>query len=211
MPGRRDPGDGTSPPDPRGKRAAILEAARTLFLETGYGSTNVDAIAQRAAVSKATVYAHFPGKAELFSEVIRSQVESSFALVGVDLEGSAEERLTLMAERFLDLVLSPAAVSIHRCMIAEGAQFPELTELFVAAGPDQVRGAFRTQLARIDAQGLLSIPDPELASELFLGMLKGQALTRSCLELPPEYTGDGRTRRVTEAVRLMCCGYAAGG
>ena len=40
----------------------ILSAARTLFLNHGYGDTSMDAIARRAAVSKATLYSHFDGK-----------------------------------------------------------------------------------------------------------------------------------------------------
>ena len=43
-------------------RAAVVEAARALFLERGYGATTVDAISERADVPPATVYRLFASK-----------------------------------------------------------------------------------------------------------------------------------------------------
>ena len=56
------------------KRAAILDAARDLFLQRGYGGTSMDDVAARAAVSKQTVYKNFADKQRLFIEVITSDV-----------------------------------------------------------------------------------------------------------------------------------------
>jgi AcrR family transcriptional regulator len=43
-------------------RGAVVEAARTLFLERGYGATTVEAISSRADVPPATVYRLFSSK-----------------------------------------------------------------------------------------------------------------------------------------------------
>lgn len=43
-------------------RAAVVEAARTLFQERGYGATTVEAISERADVPPATVYRLFSSK-----------------------------------------------------------------------------------------------------------------------------------------------------
>ena len=43
-------------------RAAVVDAARTLFLERGYGATTVEAISERADVPPATVYRLFSSK-----------------------------------------------------------------------------------------------------------------------------------------------------
>src|SRR5262249_19278483 len=48
------------------RREAILEAAREAFAETGYHETSLDAVAERAGVSKALLYEHFGSKRELF-------------------------------------------------------------------------------------------------------------------------------------------------
>ncbi len=54
-----------------------LDAARTLFLERGYASTTVDAIAEKAGVSLATIYKTYGGKAGLTRELCRRALEGS--------------------------------------------------------------------------------------------------------------------------------------
>jgi TetR/AcrR family transcriptional regulator, regulator of autoinduction and epiphytic fitness len=49
----------------RSTRREIVDAAARLFAERGYVATSFDAIATEAGVSRATVFAHLPTKAEL--------------------------------------------------------------------------------------------------------------------------------------------------
>src|ERR1700753_3833872 len=53
------------------KTEKIVEAASQLFLEQGYGAVSMDQIARDAGVSKATVYAHFESKENLFAAIIQ--------------------------------------------------------------------------------------------------------------------------------------------
>ena len=55
-------------------RARILEAARDQFLRLGFSPVTTDDIASAAGVSKATLYRAFPGKEQLFREVILGQL-----------------------------------------------------------------------------------------------------------------------------------------
>ena len=64
------------PMDPE-KRAAVLEAAKALFLARGYDGTSMDAVAQAAGVSKLTVYSHFQDKDTLFVEAVKAARRSS--------------------------------------------------------------------------------------------------------------------------------------
>lgn len=50
---------------PEQRRAAVVDAARELFLAQGIEATSVDAIARRAGVAKGTVYLSFPTKQHL--------------------------------------------------------------------------------------------------------------------------------------------------
>jgi len=50
-------------------RQAIADAARDLFLESGFDAVTIKQIADRADVSLATVYAHFPQKEALVFDV----------------------------------------------------------------------------------------------------------------------------------------------
>lgn len=51
------------------KRLVIIQAAKELFLEYGYATITVDQIADRAGVTKRTLYSHFPSKLALFVHV----------------------------------------------------------------------------------------------------------------------------------------------
>jgi AcrR family transcriptional regulator len=57
---------------------AIIDAATRLFVDAGYGATSIDAIAETAGVSRATVFAAVGGKAELLKRAY------DVALVGDD-------------------------------------------------------------------------------------------------------------------------------
>src|SRR5687767_11182338 len=63
----------------RETRRRILDAARELFLEQGYGATTISAIASRAGVAVQTVYAVFGSKRQLLSDLV------DVSIVGDDL------------------------------------------------------------------------------------------------------------------------------
>ncbi|WP_062992974.1 TetR/AcrR family transcriptional regulator [Nocardia anaemiae] len=53
-------------------RAAVLEAASTLFVRDGFEATSVEDIARLSQSSKGAVYHHFHDKREMFAEVFRN-------------------------------------------------------------------------------------------------------------------------------------------
>jgi AcrR family transcriptional regulator len=63
----------------RQTRRAILEAARTLFYQKGYGNATIEAIAQEAEVATETIYAIFGNKQTILKD-----------LVGITLVGDDE-------------------------------------------------------------------------------------------------------------------------
>jgi len=55
---------------PEVSRGEILDAALACFTEAGYHETSIDAIADRAGLSKGAIYWHFAGKRELFLALV---------------------------------------------------------------------------------------------------------------------------------------------
>jgi AcrR family transcriptional regulator len=72
---------------------AIIDAATRLFVEIGYGATSIDAIAQAAGVSRATVFTAVGGKAALLKRAY------DVALVGDDEPVSLPDRAASRAIR----------------------------------------------------------------------------------------------------------------
>lgn len=54
--------------------AAIREAALAVFLNAGFAAATMEAIAQRAQVSKGTLYARYDSKEQLFRAVIEDEI-----------------------------------------------------------------------------------------------------------------------------------------
>jgi AcrR family transcriptional regulator len=63
------------------RRASIFDAACHVFAERGYESARLGEIAAAAGVSKALIYEHFPGKRELYAEILRRGTEEALERV----------------------------------------------------------------------------------------------------------------------------------
>jgi AcrR family transcriptional regulator len=83
-------------------RRRLLEAARELVEEGGYGAASVLAMAERAGVAAGTLYRHYPSKEDLFVELFRSvcdrEVEEMRAAARAP--GRATDRLVSVLETF---------------------------------------------------------------------------------------------------------------
>lgn len=195
---------------PGSKPALILEAAANLFLQHGYGAVSMDAIAKEAGVSKATLYAHFDGKDALFSTLVRMECAGLVTAVNQDeLERlSPEQALTLIARRYLEVLLSPRAIGGYRIVLAEAVRFPELAENFYRAAPAPALALVFRYLNGATAAGLLTVPDPGIAAEQFLDMLKSHLHLRLLLGMEAAAPEGEIERLITATVRLFTRGYA---
>lgn len=168
------PQEAPAAPGREAKRDAILEAARKVFMEVGFGATSMDTIAAEARVSKQTVYNHFGSKEELFAAMVRFFVDQKLTVFNEAAKGGKpEETLRTIAHQFLDHGAAEQRVAMYRVLMAEAPRFPELGDIFYSAGPAVVRKYLADYLAEQHARGVLRVEDPMLTAEQFFGMLNG--------------------------------------
>jgi AcrR family transcriptional regulator len=181
-----------------GKVESILGAATRTFLASGFGAVSMDTIAREAGVSKATVYAHFAGKEDLFGAMVGRVCERHFETFSAQELDPTDVRasLTTLGRRFLDLVLSPDAIAVHRIIVAEVTRFPALGEVFWRAGPERTLRQIEAFLRRAAAAGSLEIAQPRMAAEQFVGLMRGELHLLHLLRLETESPG----RRIHDAV-----------
>ncbi len=194
------------------KRQAILDAAKNAFIMNGYSGASIEAIAEAAPVSKPTLYNHFKGKQDLFAAVIANQCEallSTFSIVKAKT-GDPVSGLKAIASAFIDLVYVDESIRLYRLIIAEQQQFPELGELVYRSGPMPVLQHLSTYLAELHAAHILSIPDIETASRLFLNMLKGDQHFRCLLGLQSGLSPNEKQRLIDASVSLFLEGHGYG-
>ncbi len=173
---------GPGRPKDLGKRAAVLDAARRLFIEQGYERVSMDQISSAAGVSKLTVYSHFGDKATLFAQAIRAQCETLIPdeLFIADTGADLRQRLDAIGHAFFQLITSPEALATQRAMQDLANADPRLSQLFWCAGPERVMTALSGLLQVHIDRGDLDIPPaalPRAASQLF-SLLKGELHAR---------------------------------
>lgn len=169
------------------KDEAILLAAGDLFMEHGYEAVSVDAVAQKAGVSKATIYARYADKDALFAAVLRQECERA---VSPDSFFPSEDQpvrdtLILLATRFLDLVTGEKAMQMNRVLVAETARAPRMAELFYDTAVLTLKNRFAEWLRVETARGRLHVRDADGAAWRYLGGVKGEAHLRASFGLPP--------------------------
>ncbi len=81
------------------KRAAILDAAKALFVRNAFAGTSMDAVAAEAGVSKLTVYSHFGDKDNLFREVMRARIQDLLPEQTYDFDPEGRHRRDLAQDR----------------------------------------------------------------------------------------------------------------
>ena len=152
-------------------RSRVLRAATSSFLAHGYRSS-VDHIARRAGVAKQTVYHHFASKDALFKEVAREL--SKHILIELEAEPrDLRAGLLRFACAYRKRVLGAQGLAMFRAVVPEVPRFPALARAMYAGSAGLLVERLAAYLLRGMASGELRRDDPELAAELFLGMLVG--------------------------------------
>jgi AcrR family transcriptional regulator len=126
-------------PDVRRRRKAerpkeILEAAFTEFSRNGYATTTLDQIAERAGVTKGTIYVYFENKEHLFISMVHDFTKSTFDVVD-DMfethEGSTADLLRMQFSFiYQHIVEDQRRRDVLRMLIAEAGRFPELADRY---------------------------------------------------------------------------------
>jgi TetR/AcrR family transcriptional repressor of mexJK operon len=154
--------------------ARIVSFATQTFYAKGYGAASMAMVARAARVSRTTLYARFPNKAELFRAIVETQIatiENPFSQsVAGDL--TLEARLFTYADRMLGVSLHGDTRQLNRLIYSEYDRFPELGRTARARstiGVRQVAACLRESEA---AHGR-KLRNPEGAAEVFIMMLKG--------------------------------------
>lgn len=169
------------------KELAVIKAAASVFLTHGFSAATTDMIQRAAGVSKATMYACFPTKEALFAAVIEHECTSMTAVFKSisTTPGNIGKTLSDFGMSYLDIVLSPTALALHRVVMAEAPKFPELGRRFFLAGPKVgiTRLAERLSQAALTGEINVQLVGVEAAATLFLSMVRAQA-QMECLTHP---------------------------
>lgn len=89
------------------RRAAILEAAQTVFADHGFHAASIDDIARAAGISKALIYEHFESKQELYASLLDQEANELFSRLATavsQVDGAGAPRLATGLDAFFGFV-----------------------------------------------------------------------------------------------------------
>jgi TetR/AcrR family transcriptional regulator len=111
----------------------LLAAALDLFVEKGFAATRAEEVAQRAGVSKGTLFLYFPSKEELFKAVVREHIGGTIREALGELQsfpGTSSELVHYTLQQWWERYGNTKASGISKLMISEASNFPELAEFY---------------------------------------------------------------------------------
>ncbi len=87
----------------RRRRQDILDAARALFWEKGYGGTTMPELAEAAELAPGTLYLYFPGKSALYAELLIEGYDLLLERLQAEVagDGSPREQAAALIDAFL--------------------------------------------------------------------------------------------------------------
>ena len=126
-------------PETRRRRKAerpqeILEAAFAEFSRNGYAVTTLDQIAERAGVTKGTIYVYFENKEHLFISMVREITKTTLDIVHGMFESHEGSTADLLRAQFSfiyqHIVEDRRRREVVRMLIAEAPRFPALADRY---------------------------------------------------------------------------------
>jgi len=194
--GRRFAGPRADDPRVLRTRAAVVDAARTLFLRQGYAGTTMEQIAALAGLTKRTVYNNYADKGALFTEImaevtayaedfvrgLREQLTEG--ITATNLRSTLDD----LGRRLALGIVRPEVIALRRLLIGEAREFPALATEYFDRAPGQVLAALAAGFEHLGSVRLLRVKDPRRAAAQFAYLVVGEPLDRAVLTgtIPPK-------------------------
>ncbi|CAN7712326.1 TetR/AcrR family transcriptional regulator [Bosea sp. LjRoot237] len=182
------------------KHDAITRAASETFLAEGFDRASLDQIAQRAGVSKQTIYSHFVDKQALFLAICTELTEKLTIPLRRPRSETGDLRAILLrlGEDALAMMLHPASLDLHRLIVGAAARFPELGQAAYDTGAGRMIAELSALLEQRSRSGdglsrELTVSEAATLAEQFIGMLRGFHQVRGLLGIAPAPPSERRT------------------
>jgi TetR/AcrR family transcriptional regulator of autoinduction and epiphytic fitness len=194
------------------KREAIIQAAIAEFRAHGFETTSMDKIAARAEVSKRTVYNHFPGKEELFAEILARLWQASAEQGALSFRHDKPLRAQLRAlmQTKMGMLSDSNFLDLARVAIAAAIHSPERTQDIVAKMEEREESV-SAWISAAQAAGKLKPADPAFAAHQLQSLLKAFAFWPQVTLGQPPLPPAQQQQVLDSAVDMFLAYYEVGG
>lgn len=169
------------------RRERIISVAREVFFEVGFAGASMSMISARLGGSKATLYAYFNSKDELFEAIIRERC-AGFAAVFDGHLGSDDLRDSLkqIGRKLMHVVLSDDAIRTMQLIVEESHKNPQLAQTFHNVMQSQGgTSGLHDLLRRAHERGQIHAPNVNEAATVLKSLLFGDCHFKRMMNLAP--------------------------
>lgn len=183
------------------RRTRIHDAAYALLREKGYKATSMLAIARKAKTSNETLYKHYPNKQALFGELVAENAKAARLQLQASITNSADplETLSVIGPQLLELVTGKTAIELNRAAAGDVHDTATLGPLIAENGRNTIAPLLASLFEQAHRQGALSVPDSQLAAELYLRLLIGDLQIRRAIGVLPVLDAKDAAERAWQA------------
>jgi TetR/AcrR family transcriptional regulator of autoinduction and epiphytic fitness len=155
------------------KRMDIVKASAVEFQEFGFAGARVDRIAERANVSKRTLYKHFESKDALFDAIMGSVVlpMAKQEAPRLDTTRPLKPQMVSLAKAYMAIVSGDDYVGLARVIVSEFIRDTERSQAAMVKA-DVAAGPIEDMIGQAMSAGLLRPADPKYAGEQLSALLK---------------------------------------
>ena len=190
------------------KRADIVAAAITEFRNSGFGGARVDEIAERARVSKRTLYRYFPSKEALFDAIVTLALTQHppEANTSFDPDCPLRDQLRNLIDAYLAVISAQQYIALARVVTAEFIRHPELAR---ASDDNAPEDRFEQFFAAAMEAGAMRPADPVHAAMQLTALLKAFFFWPAFLKDAPPSNEAERARLRDDCLSMFLAHYEA--
>jgi TetR/AcrR family transcriptional repressor of mexJK operon len=192
------------------KRAAIVDAANSLFAEQHYELVTMEDVAARAGVSKMTVYSHFSDKDTLFENVVSDIADRMMqsVLAAGSAQVSLRQRLTVIGVSFLTIVSGVQVAGLAHTLPGALRGNRELRLRFFNAGPGRTSAALAGLISAAVERNELTVDSAKLAAEDLVSLWEGGLPARIVFGVSHPLTQEEIEQRAQRGTDIFLRAYA---
>ena len=170
------------------RRQLLLDAALDEFYERGFAAARMDDIAQRAGLSKGTLYLYFKSKEDLFNGLVETislpKLEQVRAMLS--MQDSLEGALNALAAFAPVMIKQSRLPHLMKVIIGESNLFPKTVRRYREEVIDQAINVMTMMLEAARQRGEIEVENPRLMARLVVAPIVFSAIWEVSFGRDPE-------------------------
>ena len=169
------------------RRADVLAAALDEFFERGYAAARMHDIADRAGLSKGTLYLYFASKEELFRALIDTFAMPNLEMIETlaNAAPSFHEAIDKLATAAPIMIRETRLPKLMKVIIGDSHNFPELVVSYRDNVLNRLIGIIAELLKRSAAAGEIRVEEPALTARLVMAPIAFSGLWHAVFAQTP--------------------------